>query len=83
MSNIEQLKAAYAKALAEARANKTPETMDAAVAASAALSAAIPARKSAPSRDMSPAARSGRRQHAEQRARTAEAMARAARWVRK
>jgi hypothetical protein len=77
--NQNQLQAAYVAALAAARATPCPETRAAAVAASAALSAAIPVRKAPRSRDMSPAARSGRRQHAEQRARTAEAIAKARR----
>lgn len=83
MNAIASLQAAYEAARDAARANSTPETRAAVVASSAALSAALVASgklpKAARSRDMSPAARSGRRQHAEQRARTAEALARAAR----
>ncbi|HCA52787.1 MAG TPA: hypothetical protein DEP24_07770 [Mycobacterium sp.] len=73
MTDLTQLQAAYVAALTASRANPTPETRAAAVAASAALSAAT-----TPPKARGKASRAGQRQHAEQRARTAEAMRRAA-----
>jgi hypothetical protein len=72
--NAQELQAAYTAALAAARANPTPENRDAAVAASAALSAIV-----IPPKTRGTACRAGKRQHAEQRARTEEAMRRAMR----
>lgn len=65
MATITELQAAYDAAKEAVKLNKTPENMDAVVAASAALSAAIPAKNSPkfyPGYN-SLAARSGRRQH--------------------
>jgi hypothetical protein len=67
------LEAAYVSALALARAENTQANREAVVVASAALSAAIPPRKA-----RGPACRAGKRQAAEQRARTAENFRRAA-----
>lgn len=75
-TDLTSLQAAYEDALAAARTNPTPETRAAAVAASAALSAAT-----TPPKPRGKACRAGQRQHAEQRARTAEAMRRAARAI--
>jgi hypothetical protein len=74
MTDLSQLQAAYTAALVAVRANRTPETMAAAVAASAALSAATP-----PAKARGYSNRAGKRQHDEQRARTAEAIRRAGR----
>ena len=65
---LQELLATYEAALATARANSTPETRAAAVAASAAYSAAAPKTKPVQSHENTAAARSGRRQHAEMEA---------------
>ena len=70
-SILAKLQDAFDAALSTARANPTPETRAAAVAASNALSAATPQPKA---RGYSN--RAGQRQHAEQRARTDESIRR-------
>jgi hypothetical protein len=75
---IDQLKAAYEAARIAVRENKTPETMEAVVAAGAALSAAIVATGLSPKPIRGRGNRAGQRQAAERQAIRLAALRRAA-----